>query len=237
MRILTDVLKTALYLPYGIGCATGRPLKRLVLRIVVSAYFRGKGARVASPYVSLRAELAGNVWIGDRVEIRKGVRIGAFTYVGQDSIVDSGEIGRFCSIGSRVSIGPTEHSTSTFTTHPIAIDNVRWNVNAPRSTGEPKLPPKIGNDVWIGRDAFVMRGVQIGDGAIIGANAVVTRDVPAYAIAAGVPAVVRGRRFDEDVAEELRRSQWWSHPDEIRQRLPALFAQRQRSLEAGDGCV
>jgi serine acetyltransferase len=65
--------------------------------------------------------------------------------------------------------------------------------------------------VWIGRGAFVMRGVEVSDGAIVGANAVVTHDVPPYAIAAGVPARVLGYRFEKDRIDQLRVSRWWEH--------------------------
>lgn len=81
----------------------------------------------------------------------------------------------------------------------------------------------IGNDVWIGYEAVIMAGVHIGDGAIIGARAVVTKDVPPYTIVGGTPAKEIRKRFDEDVVKKLLRLQWWDWSiDEIRCYLPHL---------------
>ena len=72
----------------------------------------------------------------------------------------------------------------------------------------------IGNDVWLGYEAVILAGVTIGDGAIIGARAVVTRDVPPYTIAAGVPAKPLHKRFDEQTIARLQQLQWWNWPPE-----------------------
>ena len=81
----------------------------------------------------------------------------------------------------------------------------------------------IGNDVWIGYEAVIMAGVHIGNGAIIAARAVVTKDVPAYTIVGGVPARPIRKRFDEDTIHKLEASQWWNWPTEkIRQYLPNI---------------
>ena len=83
----------------------------------------------------------------------------------------------------------------------------------------------LGNDVWIGYEAVILAGVTIGDGAIIGARAVVTRDVPPYAIVGGVPARLIRRRFDEATIESLLALQWWDwEPERIRRALPVLQA-------------
>ena len=81
----------------------------------------------------------------------------------------------------------------------------------------------IGNDVWIGYEAVIMAGVHIGNGAIIAARAVVTKDVPAYTIVGGVPARPIRKRFDEDTIHKLEALQWWNWPTEkIRQYLPNI---------------
>ena len=83
----------------------------------------------------------------------------------------------------------------------------------------------LGNDVWVGFEAVILAGVTIGDGAIIGARAVVTRDVPPYAIVGGVPARLIRRRFDEATIESLLALQWWDwEPERIRRALPVLQA-------------
>ena len=76
----------------------------------------------------------------------------------------------------------------------------------------------IGNDVWIGYEAVIMAGVTIGDGAIIGARAVVTKDVPPYTIVGGVPAREIRRRFSDDVIARLLELKWWDWPAEQIQR-------------------
>ena len=82
----------------------------------------------------------------------------------------------------------------------------------------------IGNDVWIGYEALIMSGVTIGDGAIIGARAVVTKDVPPYTIVAGVPAKPIRRRFNDEVIETLQSAQWWNWEKErIEKNLDAII--------------
>ena len=76
----------------------------------------------------------------------------------------------------------------------------------------------IGNDVWIGYEALILSGVTIGDGAIIGARAVVTKDVPPYTIAGGVPAKAIRKRFSDDTVSALLKSKWWDWPEEKIQR-------------------
>ena len=81
----------------------------------------------------------------------------------------------------------------------------------------------IGNDVWIGYEAVILAGVTIGDGAVIGSRAVVTKDVPPYTIVGGVPAKTIRRRFDEDTVEELLGLRWWDWPEEvIRENIAAI---------------
>ena len=81
----------------------------------------------------------------------------------------------------------------------------------------------IGNDVWIGYEAVILAGVTIGDGAVIGSRAVVTKDVPPYTIVGGVPAKTIRRRFDEDTIRELLRLRWWDWPEEmIKENIPAI---------------
>jgi acetyltransferase-like isoleucine patch superfamily enzyme len=179
----------------------------------------------------MQADIEPNVRLGARVEVAAGVAIGAYTYVNADSVIESGAIGRFCSIASRASIGPTEHPYEQFSTHPVAFDGPQWG-RPGRMPPQRKKPPSIGNDVWIGRGAVVMRGVEIGDGAVIGANAVVTHDVPPYAVACGVPARVVRYRFDEPVILRLRESRWWEKLDDVPRLISAMGAEWKTALKA-----
>jgi acetyltransferase-like isoleucine patch superfamily enzyme len=128
-------------------------------------------------------------------------RIGSYTYIGRNSSITRSTIGRYCSIANNVSIGQGEHSTDELSTSSIFYDSP-WETLTSR-------PCTIGSDVWIGVDAIVLRGVTVGFGAIVAANAVVTRDVPEFAIVAGVPARVLRYRFPELVREVILESEWW----------------------------
>ena len=85
----------------------------------------------------------------------------------------------------------------------------------------------IGNDVWIGYKAIILAGVKIGDGAIIGTRALVTKDVPAYSIVGGVPAKIIRKRFSEDIINELKILKWWDWPKQ-------KIAQNIISIQSGD---
>lgn len=138
--------------------------------------------------------------------------ISEYSYVGRNTIVQHAVIGKFCSIGSEVSIGLGKHPLEHFSTatlfyrkqNTLGIDLVDKNLDF-----EEYEPIEIGHDVWIGMRALIMDGVKIGTGAIVAANSVVTKDVPAYAIVAGVPAKIIRYRFNEQKIEELLSSSWW----------------------------
>lgn len=141
------------------------------------------------------------------------VSIGRFTYGDARFIFwDDSErirVGSFCSIANEVVIfGGGEHRTDWVTTFPLRIafdDPLARKDGIPASKGE----TKIGNDVWIGFRAMVLSGVTIGDGAVIGAGAIVTVDVPPYAIVAGNPARVIRYRFSPNEIEKLLALRWW----------------------------
>lgn len=146
------------------------------------------------------------------------ISVGRFTYgspqfkVWEDD--ESVTIGAFCSIADEVVLfGGGEHRPEWVTTYPLRIafgDPLAGKDGHPATKG----PTRIGNDVWIGYGATVMSGVTVGDGAIIGARAVVTRDVPPYAIVTGNPARVARYRFSEEVIAALLDIRWWDWPIE-----------------------
>jgi len=149
------------------------------------------------------------------VTIAAEVSVGQHSYMNNGYIRDRTSIGRFCSIGRNVAIAAGDHPLDCLTTHPIAWKTRRhpgrpeWSKrSAKHSTTE------IGNDVWIGDNAVVLSGIHIGTGAAIGANAVVTKDVPPYAVVAGVPARFIRRRFDEEIVNRLLAAEWWLLPEE-----------------------
>jgi chloramphenicol O-acetyltransferase type B len=153
--------------------------------------------------------------------------IGKHTY-GDPQVFSWGEgatlkIGAFCSIadGVKIYLGG-EHRVDWVTTYPFSV---MWPA-ASHYTGHPKTKGDvvIGNDVWIGADAVILSGVRIGDGAVVGNNSVVVKDVPPYAIVAGNPARFLKMRFDEATVERLLAIRWWEWDDaRIQAFLPALL--------------
>ena len=138
-------------------------------------------------------------------------------------------IGKFCSIacGAKFLFNSANHALGSLSTYPFPIFYDEWGLDGKNvaDAWDNKGDITLGNDVWIGYEAVILAGVTIGDGAIIGARAVVTRDVPPYAIVGGVPARLIRRRFDEATIESLLALQWWDgEPDRIRRALPVLQA-------------
>lgn len=138
-------------------------------------------------------------------------------------------IGKFCSIacGAKFLFNSANHSLASLSTYPFPIFYEEWGLNIQdvATAWDNKGDIVIGNDVWIGYEAVVLAGVTIGDGAVIGARAVVTKDVPPYAVVGGVPARLIRRRFPDDTISALLALRWWDWPaDKIKPRLSALQA-------------
>ena len=133
-------------------------------------------------------------------------------------------IGNFCSIGPGVRIGPGRHPTHWLSTHPAFYgDNGECRLSLGHASFEPYRTTVIGNDAWIGANAIVMDGLTIGDGAIVAAGAVVTRDVPPFTVVAGVPARIVRKRFDAETCAALLDWQWWNLPLDTLRRLASEF--------------
>lgn len=154
--------------------------------------------------------------------------IGEWSY-GNPSVLSWGEnsklaIGKFCSIADEVVIMlGGEHRTDWVTTYPFSA----IFADASCFSGHPKSKGDvvIGNDVWIGRHALILSGVEIGDGAVIGAHSVVAKDIPPYAIVVGNPARIIRLRFNVQQVEALRRIAWWNWSLEaIQQAWPLLLS-------------
>lgn len=132
-------------------------------------------------------------------------------------------IGKFCQIaqGTKFIMSSANHQMSGFTTYPFFIFGEEW------SKYPLDLPNKgdtiVGNDVWFGHQAVIMPGVKIGDGAIIGACSVVTKDVPPYTIVGGNPAGKLRQRFSDSDIEALLAIEWWNWPiEKIKHHLPLI---------------
>ena len=175
---------------------------------LVRAALSHRDSRILSPYVSPRAKLGRNCSVARNVFVSQLVEIGEESYINSGSVVLSGSIGRYCSIGYHCQIGLPEHSLSDLSTSPRVYNNPKIKKEWKKHVEFPS-PPQIGNDVWIGSLAVVLQGVTIGDGAVIAAGAVVTKNVPPYAIVAGVPATILRMRFPDEVIDHILSDPWW----------------------------
>lgn len=127
-------------------------------------------------------------------------------------------IGKFCSIacGAKFLFNSANHALGSLSTYPFPIFFEEWGLpveDIPRAWDN-KGDIVVGNDVWIGYEAVILAGVTIGDGAVVGARAVVTKDVPPYAIVGGVPAKPIRKRFSDGVIQRLLALKWWDWPVE-----------------------
>lgn len=212
-----------------------------------------KTARIFKDAYVSKCILGEEVTIGDRsrltecvldehVVIQRGnvlfsSRMGRYTSTMMNTVIFHSVIGAFCAISWNVSIGGAAHDYENATIHGF--------ISCP-DFGLLKTPDQgfdlyqdecvIGNDVWIAAGASIKRGVRIGDGAVIGANAVVTHDVEPYTIVAGCPARPIKKRFSDDMIARLRAVQWWNFPTEVLARNVSLFSgkldeEKLRSIE------
>jgi len=151
---------------------------------------------------------------------RLGSQAGSYSYCGETCYVPCPEttIGKFCSISENVCIGAGNHPLDFLSTSPFFyLQMLGWRQN---NEYTPLIPCRIGNDVWIGRNAFIKGGVTVGDGAVVAAGAVVIKDVPPYAVVGGVPAKVLKYRFNEETIRELLELKWWDLSDDIIRKIP-----------------
>lgn len=144
-------------------------------------------------------------------------------------------IGKFCSIacGTKFLFNCANHSLKSLSTYTFPLFYEEWELEKSNITTawDNKGDIVIGNDVWIGYEAVIMAGVHIGDGAIIAARAVVTKDVPPYTIVGGTPAKEIRKRFDAEVIQQLLLLKWWNwSTDKIRKCLPYIMEGKMNEL-------
>ena len=137
-------------------------------------------------------------------------------------------IGKFCSIacGAKFLFNCANHTLKSLSTYTFPLFYEEWGLEKSNvaAAWDNKGDIVVGNDVWIGYEAVIMAGVHIGNGAIIAARAVVTKDVPPYTIVGGVPARPIRKRFDEATIQQLESLQWWNWTSQqLRQHLPDII--------------
>lgn len=167
----------------------------------------------------------GNNYMGKNSSFR-GSSVGRFSYVANDTCLVNCSIGRYTSIGAHVCVAEGNHPTGRRSTHPVFfssnpvtgnsyvdVDSYPSHRYIKDEQGRDRLVV-IGNDVWIGTGAILLEGINIGDGSIIAAGAVVNRDVKPYEVVGGVPVRTIRMRFKQEIIEQLENDKWWTHDDE-----------------------
>jgi acetyltransferase-like isoleucine patch superfamily enzyme len=164
----------------------------------------------------IKSTIEGPLYLNRHSQVGPEARVGKYFGMNESCFIARATIGAYCAIGARTSINPFNHpidwlSTNEFQYHPMSFDWVPEYTQIERLERTPDMFQyvTVGNDVWTGHNVNVMGGVSVGDGAVIAAGAVVTRDVPPYAIVAGVPATVKRLRFPEKTVERLLKVKWW----------------------------
>ncbi|MGO4437948.1 xenobiotic acyltransferase family protein [Rhizobium sp. RAF56] len=172
-----------------------------------------KGAVIKSPEL-----IEHPVSIAPSSEIHGGCKIGSFLFLNFRSVIyPNVTIGRFCSIARNCEVGVARHPTQYLSTHSFQYNSVLFPDFPGYSekkycTWRAHPETTIGSDVWLGAQVIVVAGAKIGHGAVVAANAVVTKDVPPYAVVGGTPAKLIRYRFSEDVIEGLLETKWWDLP-------------------------
>jgi len=180
--------------------------------------------------VICNSKLGGPIQVGEKAKLTEvwlqgAITIGRFSSLnGPNTDIHSLHnpvvIGNFCSIARNVAIQEYNHIFDRCASY-FMVQNVFGG--SYKADTYSKGAIKIGNDVWIGTQSVILSGVEIGDGAIIGANSVVTSDIPPYAVAMGSPARVIRYRFEPEVIEQLLSLEWWLWPEEKILRNRGLF--------------
>ena len=177
----------------------------MTLGYLYSKFFKRvvRGTSILNSYIDKTAKVySGSTFYNSK--------LGRYSYVGYDSEVVNCEIGSFCSIANGFIAGGAKHPLEWLSTSPVFYDvSGGTNYHLGHLTIETTVRTYIGNDVWIGSRAIILQGVNIGTGAVVGAGAVVTKDVPPYAVVAGCPAKIIKYRFDSDIICRLLKSEWW----------------------------
>lgn len=157
--------------------------------------------------------------VPDRCNFSGKIKLGYGTTLGYNNFLHGNiTIGKYCQLGADVAIHTTNHPTSYLTTY---INKNLFEGELKELKEEKKVV--IGNDVWIGHNVIIVGNVSIGNGAVLAAGSVVTKDVAPYTIVGGVPAKVIKKRFSDSIINEIEALQWWNKTEDELEKIKPLF--------------
>lgn len=163
----------------------------------------------------MNSSLSGNLFLGlssciNRSELGRYVGVAYFSYLADT------RSGNYCTFGSRVSVGAFSHPTDSLTVHEVGYRNTTESYSETILAADSQnylemrsIKTKIGNDVWVGDNSVIIKGVEIGNGAIVAAGSIVTKDVAPYSIVGGNPARTIRMRFSDDIINKIQATMWW----------------------------
>ena len=187
---------------------------------VVSECTLGCNVSVGDDTTVVRSRIGSNVALNRRSYINDSY-FGDCSYCGINTTINFSRIGKFCSLARNVDIGGFDHDYRKVTTMPrFRLDQITGKKGVATTHDE---FCNIGNDVWVAAGTQILHKAKVEDGAIVGGGAVVTKDIPPYAIAVGVPAKVIGFRFPQKIIDELLDIRWWDWPQAVIERETNLL--------------
>lgn len=175
----------------------------------------GSHVKIHTQAILFSGKILDHVYIGAKTAISNST-IDRYTYLTGNNRIFNTNIGAFCSIAENACIGHAEHPYHQFSTSPIFYkkDNPFEINKFFQQKIDEFQTTTIGNDVWIGYNAYIKSGVIVGDGCIIGAGAIVTKNIESYSIVVGIPARIIKKRFNETTISKLKHDQWWNLNDD-----------------------
>jgi acetyltransferase-like isoleucine patch superfamily enzyme len=186
-------------------------LTKLISTIYFPFLYRKKKLKMGVMVNISNVHFGNNNYIGSFSNILYS-SLGDYTYLNKYCQITHAQTGKFCSIADNVKIGLASHPTNLVSTHPAFFSkNKKLNFFSETTLIDQYKETKIGNDVWIGANAIVLGGVNIGDGAIIAAGSIVTKNIEPYSIVAGCPARLIKYRFESEIIDKLLEKKWWDN--------------------------
>lgn len=192
-------------------------LRKLILKVIPEINMLNKSNFFWSDLEShkINSEVSETAYLSKVYKVSDS-KIGDYTSISTNSKISKTTIGKYCSIGPNFISGWGIHPINGISTSPIfySTKHATGKTFSEQDKIQERLPIIIGNDVWIGANCFILDGVEIGDGAIIAAGSIVTKNVEKYSIVGGVPAKFIKHRFNQNQINELEKIEWWDFDNE-----------------------